>query len=299
MLTDVIVTASVLKLLGFDNPSENMISELIDSSYLRTLDFKRNPIVQQLLTLTGNKVVPRSSIIAIHGLTSFSDTRKLIDRLIKITENAHYRGSTDRVYFDIYRDMVNYGNLQRILPDHGKRDAVIRFYEKVKNLSSAQNHPHFLLQYAIARLSYDEPEDIDIAKRFLDSAYAQAKRRKGYHTRHMDNVKARYLIKHSITLDDNSVAMKEFTEGHEILLQQARTEKTESPYKVAQQYLKFYNAKKGNLNSDQLGQLNNASNQMLQYISKLDENMQREKSISICKAHLESIISDIALFAVH
>lgn len=293
-LTDVVVTASVLKLLDFNNPSENMISELIDSYYLRTLEFKRNPVAKQLLILSNDRIVPRSSIIAIYGLTSFSDNRKLIDRLVKITINAHNRASVDKIYFEIYRQMVNYGVLQAMLPDKGKRDAVIRFYEKIQNLNSAQNHPHFSLQYAIARLSYDESDDLEVAKRFLDSAYAQAKKRSGYHTRHMDNVKARYLIKHSITLIDINESMKELLEAHEILIKQMRTEKSDAPYKVAQQYLNFYNNKKPELDIDKNEKLMNMSSDILEYIFCLSDSLQREKAISICKSNLDSLVKDIA-----
>lgn len=292
-LTDVVVTASVLKLLDFNNPSENMISELIDSPYLRTLEFKRNPVVKELLILSNDRIVPRSSIIAMYGLTSFSDNRKLVERLVKITTNAHHRGSMDKIYFGIYVQMVNYGVLQAMLPEKGKRDAVIRFYEGIQNLSSAQNHPHFLLQYAIARLSYDEPDDLAVAKQFLDSAMAQAKKRTNYHTRHMDNVKARYLIKHSITLIDINDAMKEFVEAHEILIKQMRTEKSDAPYKVAQQYLKFYNDKKRQLNLEKKEELMNMSSDILEYISNLNEIMKKEKVIGICKSNLESLVKDI------
>jgi len=271
-----------------------MISELIDSHYLRTLEFKRNPVVKELLVLSNDRIVPRSSIIAIYGLTSFSDNRKLIDRLVKITTNAHNRASVDKIYFEIYRQMVNYGVLQAMLPDKGKRDAVIRFYEKIQNLNLAQNHPHFSLQYAIARLSYDESDDLEVAKRFLDSAYARAKKRLDYsHTRHMDNVKARYLIKHSITLIDINEAMKELVEAHEILIKQMRTEKSDAPYKVAQQYLNFYNDKKCQLDIEKKKKLKLMSLDVLGYISNLNENMKKEKTICICKSNLESLTQDI------
>lgn len=45
-LTDIVVAASVLKLLGFNNVPEYMVSELTGSSYLYSMDFKRNSIVK-------------------------------------------------------------------------------------------------------------------------------------------------------------------------------------------------------------------------------------------------------------
>jgi len=190
--------------------------------------------------------------------------------------------------------MVNYGVLQAMLPEKGKREAVIRFYEKIQNLPLAQNHPHFSLQYAIARLSYDESDDLEVAKRFLDSAYVRAKKRSDYsHTRHMDNVKARYLIKHSITLSDINEAMKELVEAHEILIKQIRTEKSDAPYKVAQNYLSFYNNKKTQLIPEKRDKLKVMSADIIGYISNLDETIKNEKTIGICKSNLESLITDI------
>jgi hypothetical protein len=115
--------------------------------------------------------------------------------------------------------------------------------------------------------------------KILVSAYARATKRSGYHTRHMDNVKARYLIKHSITLSDINEAMKELVEAHEILIKQMRTEKSDAPYKVAQQYLNFYNDKKRQFDFEKNEKLMNMSSDVLEYISNLNESVQKEKAM--------------------
>jgi len=292
-LTDIIVTASVLKLLGFDRPQESMICELTDSDYLRSLDFKRNPFVRELLSLSGGNVIPRSSVLAKHGLTNFIESRSLVDHLIRIATFAHDRGLSSNLYFSIYKDLVTFSNLQSMLPEKGKRDASIRFYEAIKNLSSARYHPHFWLQYAIARLASETPEDLEKAKLFLDSAYAHALKRTNYHTLHMDNVKARYLILHSSTIKEINSAVIELNDGHALLLRQCRTEQSSAPYKAARNYLNFYNKRKHELSDQHKLLLVKISQQILDYIPKLKNSIQSEQVVRFCKTNLESLIADI------
>lgn len=235
--------------------------------------------------------MPRSSVLAVYGLTSFSDSRTLIDRIIRIATNAHDRRSS-QLYFGVYRELVTFGMLQSLIPEKGKRDAVIRFYEQIKNLSAAQNHPHFWMQYALARLSQDHPEDLEKAKFYLDSAYSHAKRISNYHTDHLDTVYAKYLIKHSAVTADIVQALKEISEAHAILLKQTRLEKTEAPYKTAKDYLLFYNSKKQYLNGEQKSYLIKISKQILENIQYLSSDLQQEPSVRYCQSDLGSLISD-------
>ena len=291
-VTDVIVAASVLKLLGFNNPREILISEVLNSNYLYTLDFKQNPVTRELLTFSSGGIVTRSSILAKFGLNSFSDARQLVDRLIKIAINAHDRGESSDLYFGIYRDLVTFSILQSMLPEKGKRDSLIRFYEGVKNLRAAKNHPHFWLQYAIARLASDRPDDLRMAKLFLDSAYAHAAKRSNYHTRHLDNVLARYWIQHSLTVPEISSALLEFADGHALLIKLARTELTESPYKVARMYLTFYNTKKAVMSDSQKLMLKKMSEGILDLIPRLSEHVQAHPTVKFCRSDLQSLLAD-------
>lgn len=295
-LAQVIITASTLKLLGFSAPSEDMISNLLGSNYLFTLDFRRNPLVQQLAGLTAQSIIPRSSVLAKFGLTEFAEPKVLVDTLIKMARNAHDIGSGfgNKLYFNIYRDLVTFSQLQGMLPDKGKRDLLIRFYESVKNLSNAQSHPHFWLQYSIARLAYADKENIDRAKYFLDSAYAQARRRPNYHTRHLDNVFARYLIEHAVLLPSISDALLEINDAHKILLKEAQSEKNAAPYKVARRYLSFYNARRTELTPNGKTLLKAHSLQLLDYLDKLSLETRLEQPVVECKENLEILVGELS-----
>lgn len=293
-LADVVVASSVLKLLGMNAPRESVVSELLNSNYLYSLDFKRNPLARELLSFQSGGVIPRSSIVAKYGLISSNDSKSLVDRLVKIAVNAHDRGADSEFYFGIYKDLVTFSVLQSMLPEKGKRDSLIRFYEAIKNLRAAKNHPHFWLQYAIARLASDRPEDLRMAKLFLDTAYAHAQERKNYHTRHMDNVLARYWIQHAIITPEIAIAMLEFADGHALLLKQCRTETSESPFKVARQYLTFYNTRRAQLGANQKTLVRKMAEGILEMIPRLPEHLQLQPTVKFCKSDLESLLNDIS-----
>ncbi len=291
--SDVMVAASVLSLLGFSRPSESVISELLNSNYLYSIEFRRNPIVKELLSLGSGSIIPRSSVLARHGLITFSDAKALIKRFIKIAENAHDLGRDSQLYFGIYKNLVTFSTLQQMLPDRGKRDALILFYEAIKNLRSAQTHPHFWLQYAIARLASDRADDLPKAKLFLDAAYAHAQKRSGYHTRHMDNVKARYLIRHSSMIQEINSALLELSDGHKLLLAQVRVETSTAPFNVAKLYLNFYNSRKADLGPLGRKMLLAFANQILEYIPKLPDHIKSERAVVHAQLDLKSMVTDI------
>jgi hypothetical protein len=296
-VSQILIAASALKLLGFTAPTEEMISSLLGNNYLFTLDFRLNPLVQQIASLGGKSIIPRSSILAKFGLTEFADPKVVVDTLIRITKSAHdiAKDFDSDLYFNLYRDLVTFSQLQGMLPEKGKRDLLIRFYESVKNLHSAQNHPHFWLQYAMARLAYADKENIERAKYFLDSAYAQAAKRKNYHTRHLDNVKARYLIEHAKVMPIISEALLEMNDAHAILLKEAQTEKTSAPYKVARMYLSFFNARKNELSANGKLLLKRNSIQLLEYLERLPLDERLSTNVATCKENLEILIQEVSI----
>jgi hypothetical protein len=269
--SEIITIASILTLINFEI-SDYLILELTESNYIYKSGFKSNEQVRELLDTKNGRIIPKSSILAKFALTNHMDSRKLIDRIINVATRAHDRSGysgTDSLFFDIYKSLVNFSVLQSMLPEKGKRDALIRFYENTKNLDAAKNHPHFWLQYAIARLAYDGPDDLTKAKFFLDTAYARAKNMGGrYHTDHMDNVKARYLMKYGMQAPERDVVMASFRQAHMILLRQANNERNERPFRVARLYAQLVDRKGHLLGEGDFAEVRDAARRLVDAAAK-------------------------------
>ncbi|QNO28245.1 SIR2 family protein [Sphingopyxis sp. OPL5] len=293
-LGNIVISACVLLVLDF-RITEFMLSELSNSTLVYKPKFSLSEELSEIFTRNNGKISFRSSIVARYGLTEHPDSRKLVDQLIKIAERAHERKGHDglgALFFDVYKSLVTFSVVQSMLPEKGKRDALIRFYENVKNLDAAKNHPHFWLQYALARLSYDDKDDLEKAKLYLDTAYARASKIDGYHTRHMDNAYARYLVKKAISEVVTVDAFKLLKEANTILIRQARTEKNHMSYRVARSYSAFYSSHRNSMSQEQRNELEGYSKDLIELIPRLNLDSIGKREVEICKRELESIIAD-------
>lgn len=290
----VFITAAILAILGYDRPSSNLIAELTNSNHVFSRFFTSNDCVRQMMSLGAGTVTPRSSIIAKFGLSHFSDSTFVIETLIEITKRAYELGreynSTEELYFKIYRDLVTFSVLQPMMPEKRRRESLIRFYEAIKNLDAAKNHPHFWLQYAIARLSMETKDDTRIAKSYLDSAYSHASKRENYHTRHMDNVLARYHLTFARYQTERIFVMENLVRAHELLTKEANTEKTEAPYKVARIYEKLLAEKSSILELEDLRFIRNTILIIINCAQRLPDHIKRRNSVIQCVKSLNEAL---------
>lgn len=286
----VFLTAAILSILGYENPKASVISELTNSSFVYSAKFKNNEAVLQMASLGRGSVIPRSSVIAKYSMTHFGDAAFVVENLIDITTRAHDIGQESNsfggLYFRIYRDLVTFSVLQPMMPERKRRESLIKFYESIKNLSAAKSHPHFWLQYAIARLSMDNEDDTKKAKSYLDAAYSHAKSRENYHTRHLDNVLARYHFSMAKYISDRVGVMQHIIAAKDLLLGEARTEKTEAPYKVAKLCAKLYMEKLSILQPADISFIKQFMQAIMSASESLPDNIRGRTSVKECVRHL-------------
>lgn len=286
----IFLTAAILTILGYENPKASVISELTNSSFVYSAKFRSNESVLQMASLGQGSVIPRSSVIAKYSMSHFSEASFVVENLIEITTRAHNLGQESNsfggLYFRIYRDLVTFSVLQPMMPERKRRESLIRFYEALKNLSSARSHPHFWLQYAIARLSMDTEEDAKKAKSYLDAAYSHAKNRKNYHTRHLDNVLARYHFSAAKYISDRVGVMQHVIAAKELLLGEARIEKTEAPYKVAKLCAKVFIEKMAILQPSDVNFIKQFMQAMISASESLPDSIKERASVKECVRHL-------------
>lgn len=77
------------------------------------------------------------------------------------------------------------------------------------------------------------------------------------------------------------------------MLKQARTEKVDSPYKVARLYLSFYNAKKSKLTDSHKVLINSMVNTILSLSEGLPDAVKGHSTVKHCRSDLESILADM------
>lgn len=161
------------------------------------------------------------------GLVSAITITEIAAECIKHGEQARH---ADSYYGTISRELTRFANLERILPETGKRPALQNLYEDLKTVPSIREHPHFWLQYAMARLSLGE---LSVARTYFGQSYSLAEKIANYDTFQIDNHYCRLLLREAESMTDSDEAFRTVDEALQILKQQVLRENRHYPYRSA------------------------------------------------------------------
>ena len=223
-------------------PSEcnrSFISDISDTTHVYSAEFEERLNESDIFEIRGNRLTTRSSIFGTFVLNALYNSSYSIDQLVRIVDKLQRNiNSQTPEQNDVYRNIMTFGMIAAILPDEGKPNSYIEFYEKLKaQVPSVTTNPHYWLQYAMAIMSTDNLED---AERILDTAYAKAEKKLNYDTTYIDNQYARLNLRKAIIEDDPKLSFNYFSKAHSIL----KNEKYDIyKFRQAALYIQFYEKK--------------------------------------------------------
>ncbi|WP_417241252.1 SIR2 family protein [Celeribacter halophilus] len=215
-----IIAILCLSMSNLSNPNFHMVSALTNSNEIFDVSFRTHQVFQQLVSKNNDIALAKSSVLAEFLLTHFPNPVLLVDTLIKIAKNARTKGEGNKIYFSFYKDLASFRYIQKMVPKKGKRESLILFYQGLKEIPQERNNPHFWLQYAIARLSYPDEDNLLHAKHYLDTALSLASKRRNYWTDDIETQLARYYFESSIanSLNDAKIGFYNFEEGAKLII---------------------------------------------------------------------------------
>jgi hypothetical protein len=253
--------------------------------------FRRNPVVMQLIDFDRGIFKMRSSIAAEFILREVVSAESVVDILSKMAGKADKAYDISSYYKNLAVALMRYSNLQYILSESQRLKSAIRYYESIKNLKMCSNNPLFWLQYAIACLVY---EDFPRAKTYFDTAYSFAES-KEWDTFQIDNHYARYLLANAIKNGNKSTCMSAFRKASKIINKQVKRERLHYPYRVASNYALFYDRFGAELESSEKQEIRRAAEYILQLIEHLPKNIQEIRHVADCEAAMNHVIKNIPI----
>ena len=231
----------VIALCAFDimqvYPSVDVLSEVLDSDLARRSTFRKNPIVHRFVDVNSNLVTMRSSVLARHLLSEILPADQTVEVLLKMANRSELAASVNPMMKDIFRLLQAFSNIQFMLPEKNRRPLLIRYYEQLKNAPGCTGNVFFWLQYAIARLSF---QDYEGAGLYFDTAYGLAKGMSGFSTFQIDNHYARCRLERCLYENNAKDSFSAFQDAKQILHRQMTREQRFYPYRVARQYFDLY-----------------------------------------------------------
>jgi hypothetical protein len=298
-----LVAGFSLNLLNVTSPTAHMIAALTGDGTVFSAAFRSNPILRQFFNHDRDVITPKSIALAEFCMKTFPDPPLLVDCLIDICKATRRKAAAEkkmgisRFYWDIYRDLASFSNVKRMLPDDGKRDLLIRFYEGLRTIDLERENPLFWLQYAMARMNQPQPGDLEQAATYLKTALSIARSKKGFTTVDIETQQARLFIEyaiHSATTADEAYSF--FVQANSRLSKITKEEmyKTE-PYRPMHNYSMWFTKFGDKFDDVQRRAIYDSFNYIIQNIKRLPPRIADEQVILTARRTLQEIMNKIEL----
>jgi len=281
---DVVISILILAVLN-RRPSIEILIEFWGEKIL-DWRFRRDPIIKQIVNVTVGEVMLRSSVAGEFILKNVANVDSIVDVLIHMAEAADRAAVGKNEFHYLITRIMRFRSVQCLLPAKGKRRALIRYYEGIKNLRKCKRNYLFWLQYAIACLVV---EDLERAEKYFKTAYSYAK--KGNNDPYqINNHFARFLLVKAVRSGDVATCMRSFRRAREIINRQIKKERLHYPYRVAILYAEFYDKFQVAVSSVEIKEVVDAADFVLGRIQALPDAMREHKHIKDCILAMEYVI---------
>jgi len=280
----------LLEVMDFPR-TKSLISEVAGNNEIYSVRLWKNAEFRQLFTPRGEKIETKSSVFSLHLLRKHLSSSYITDRLLMSI--THFNNVQDGgfVQKEIFKSLMRFSFIERLLPEENKRNSLVKFYEELKvRIPWLTKSPHYWLQYAMARMTFHE---LDKAEAYLKQAYAIAANKEGYDTSYLDAQQGRLYLLRSLENRDPASSYEQFANAHRIL-----SPLDNNVYKFRQvlAYEKIYLTKYPAFSKRNKVNFEHACKKMLDdtYIPVNNfQNIKGESVTSDCKNTLEKILDEI------
>jgi hypothetical protein len=266
-------------------PETYIIQELLGGTAKNWTAIKSNSSLKSIIDFTSHGIHARSSILGKYLLKNIFSADIVVKTLISMAKIADSL-IRNREYKRILKNLMRYKNIETLMPDRQKRSAIINYYEGIKNLNGAKNHPLFWLQYGIACLTMEE---LDRAEFYFKTAYSIAGTLDHYKTHQIDNHYSRLLLEKARASKILADVIILVDEAKSIILMQMERENRHYPFRVSIGFFKVYRIWKTHLSVDQDNKFISLFTEIERRCRKAELLMPDNPYIQDCLRELEAI----------
>lgn len=263
------------------------LDDLLKGSPLIRLSNSDRESVKFLWSDVSGQIRLRSSVLAEFYLTGLGDAGEVVDVLTEMYFEALDLRKVNARYMEFIRSVMSFSALQKLLPESGLRPATIRFYEAIQNTDFTKDNPHYWLQYAIARLSFND--DLAEIEPYFRSAYVYAKE-SNWDTFQIDNHYARFLLLKAVRERDTDVAFGFYAEARGIIQKQILREEKHYPYRVAAGVADFFAQHSQSLSDKQREDILRLCGDVLLRIEKLPYVVRNHGNVISCRRAMQAVL---------
>lgn len=282
---DTLLTICICRILGV-NTSRSLISDLADNDAIYNPKFTQMPEFRQLFRFVNGEIEGASSLFCICLIKDHFTASRITSHLLAIASKLDTIKQKDVIQTKVFKSMLKFSFVERILPSTTKLGNLQRYYEDLKiEIPWLRNDPHFWLQYAMAMMAFKKSDTR--SQTYLNQAYALAAKKTDYHTNNIDTQQARLWLLSCSNYSDGAIVYDYFNKANTLL-----GHLKNDVYKLRQiaRYREFYDLNFAKLSKQNKKNFLAACNRILVDIEKIEDT----ESISQQQlARTRSILSSI------
>lgn len=195
-------------------PSQSFICKMSDSDKIYDPNFTQS---EEFKNVFGDYKHIKNSVLYNYILKNHFPSTEVTKSLLKIIKNLKdLRESWDFDERELYKALIRFSFIERILSESVKIETLRNYYEELKyQIPGLKNDPQFWLQYAMCYIAY---QNYPKAHQLLDTAYGLAQ--ESYKTHKIDNQKARLLLLEIHDNNDPTLNFEKYREACTLILNQ-------------------------------------------------------------------------------
>jgi hypothetical protein len=269
----------------------SLISQVSDSDEIYLLTTNNHASFQELFRLEHDAISTKCSVFSIYLVKNHFSASYVTEQLLKIVKRFDEFKDNGTAEQRIFKQLLRFSFVERILPDDNKRDSLIKFYENLKvEIVWLKRDPHFWLQYAMARMTFDQ---LQTAQEYLNQAYSIAAKKNNFDTSYLDAQQARLYLRNSLDSTVENEIFDYFLKAHRLL-----SGLTHDSYKFRQvvAYRSFFDSKYQILSKKHKVDFEHACKKMLIDLDKAEANfttLNGESILNKIRQALNFILSSI------
>lgn len=239
--------------------------------------------------IRNGEIATRSSIVARFLLRNAVKPETILEYIAEFIERFDVLRRKERRIDPLFKEFQRFAFVEGLVQSPRKRELLIGFYQRLRSLPGCSRNPLFWLQYAIARLSFQQYAEAEL---YFKSAYSFARDGQPWFERDIDNHYARLLLESRTNSDNYDDYFEAFREAHEKLYgQMLKGDNRHYPYRQARNYLAFIVSRKNKLSLNQQELFASACRQVIKNIENLSNELSRSMPVIECKQIMERAIA--------
>jgi hypothetical protein len=284
LVEKIAITTFVLTILN-QRPTVSMLTDVWGVDAFERDSVQNNAGLANFIDISRFDVRVRSTAAAEYLLNHFWKADEVVSVLLEIAHAADRLYRVSIKYESLFKALMKFSSVQHALPEKGKRDAVVTYYESLKLIDRCKRYPLFWLQYAIGALVVG---DLTRASKYFDTSYSLAQT-KGWDTFQIDNHYARYLLVRAAEEAAYEEVMELFRHARTLINRQMKDDNLHYPYRVASTYQSVYDRFQSRFSEAELQEISQAARTVSERIETLPSDRARHHYVKKCKAAMKYI----------